>query len=153
MALVNDDEIEEVRGILAKIGRGLAILGRPAHEGLEDSEEQAAVLGHFAFLPDVLRRDADHGVLGESGEGIVRLIREDIAVREKEDARAAGGLTAEVPAGVEEFPRDLEGDEGFTGAGGQREQDAQAPLGNGPQDFRNSDVLVVTGWVRPPLSS
>ena len=55
MALVDDDEIEEVGRILAEVGRGFAVLRRTAHEGLEDGEKQAAVLRDFAFLADVLR--------------------------------------------------------------------------------------------------
>ena len=89
MALVDDDEVEEVRRILAEIGRGLAVLRRPAHEGLEDGEEQAAVLGHLALLADVLRLDPHHRILGEGGEGVVGLVGEDVAVGEEQDARAA----------------------------------------------------------------
>jgi hypothetical protein len=64
MALVDDDEVEEVRRILAEVGRRLAVLGRPAHEGLEDGEEQAAVLRHLALLADVsgsMRTSASSG--------------------------------------------------------------------------------------------
>ena len=124
MALVNDDEVEEVRRILAEIGRRLAVLRRAAHEGLEDGEEQAAVLRHLAFLADVVRLDAHQRVLGEGGEGVVSLIRQDVPVGEEQDARAARRLAAQVPAAVKQFPRDLKGDEGLARAGGQREQDA-----------------------------
>ena len=124
MALVDDDEVEEVRRILAEIGRGLAVLRRPAHEGLEDGEEQAAVLRHLALLADVLRRDPHQRILGEGGEGVVSLVGEDVAVGEEQDARAARRLAAQVPAAVEQLPGDLKGDEGLARAGGQREQDA-----------------------------
>ena len=39
VTLVNNDEIEEVGRVLAEIGGGLTILGRAAHECLEDREE------------------------------------------------------------------------------------------------------------------
>ena len=124
MALVNDDEVEEVRGILAEIGRRLAVFGRPAHEGLEDREEEAAVLGHLALLADVLGRDAHHGIFGEGGKGVVGLVGEDVAVGQEQDARTAGRLPAQVPAGMKQLPGDLKGDEGLARAGGQGQQDA-----------------------------
>ena len=132
MALVDDDEVEEVGRILAEVGRGLAVLRRAAHEGLEDGEEEAAVLGHLALLADVLRRDAHQRVLGEGGEGVVGLVGEDVAVGQEQDARAARRLAAQVPAAVEELPGDLEGDEGLAGAGGEREQDALLVLRRWP---------------------
>ena len=89
MALVNDDEIEEVRRILAEIRRRLAILRRAAHEGLEDREEQAAVLRHLALLADVLRRDPHHRIFGKGGEGVVSLIGQNVAVGQEQDARPA----------------------------------------------------------------
>src|SRR6202030_3632225 len=103
VALVDDDEIEKVRRIFAEIGRGLggrAIrlngilllanteIGVPgtAHKGLEDGEKEAGVFGVFAFLADFVGFDARHSIFGKSGEGVVGLVGEDIAVREKEDA-------------------------------------------------------------------
>ena len=68
MALVNHDEIEEIGRILAEIRRGLAVLRRTAHEGLEDGEEQAGILRNFALLADVLRLDSDQGVFRERRE-------------------------------------------------------------------------------------
>jgi hypothetical protein len=64
VALVHDDEVEELRWVLAEVGRGLAVLERPAHEGLEDGEEQAPVLGHPALPADLVRLDAAQRVLG-----------------------------------------------------------------------------------------
>ena len=89
VALVNDDEVEEVRRILAEIGRGLAILGRPAHEGLEDGEEDAAVLRHLALLADVIRRDAHQRIFREGREGVVGLVGQNVAVGQEQDARPA----------------------------------------------------------------
>ena len=119
VALVDDDEVEEVGRVFAEVGRGLAVFGRTAQEGLEDGEEEAAVLGDLAFAPDVVGFDADQRVFGEGGEGVVGLIGKDVAVGEKEDARAAQGFTAEAPAAVEEFPGDLKSDKGFAGARGE----------------------------------
>jgi hypothetical protein len=89
MALVDDDEIEEIGRILAKIGRGLAVLGRTAHEGLEDGKKQAGILRGPAFLADILRLYPHHGVLRERGEVVKGLVGEIIAVSQEEDTRAA----------------------------------------------------------------
>ena len=100
MALVDDDEIEEVGRIFAEVGRGLAVFRRAAHEGLEDGEEQAAVLRHLAFLADVLGLDAHQRILGEGGERsevVVSLVGEVVAVGEKQDARTAAGLGSALP--------------------------------------------------------
>src|SRR5258708_37089886 len=124
MALVDDDEIEEVRGIFAEIGGGVSIFGRAAHKGLEDGEEEARVLRHFAFLADFVGLDARHSVLGKSGEGVVSLVGEDIAVGEEENAGTSRRLAAQVPAAVKQLPCDLEGDKGFAGAGRESQEDA-----------------------------
>ena len=94
MALVDDDEIEEIGRILAEIRRGLAVLRRTAHEGLEDGEEQAGILRDLAFLADVLRLDPHHGVLRERGEVVIGLVGEVVAVGQEEDARAARWFAA-----------------------------------------------------------
>ena len=54
VALVDDDEVEEVRRVLAEIGAA-AVPRVAAHEGLEDGEEDAAVLRDLALLADLLR--------------------------------------------------------------------------------------------------
>jgi hypothetical protein len=128
MAFVDDDEVEEIGRVFAEVGRRMAVPRRPAHEGLEDGEEDASVLGNLALFADVLRADADQGVFGEGGERgeIVEGLRgEVVAVCQEEDARAAGWFGVcfpirQVPAGFKEFPGDLEGDGGFAGAGCKR---------------------------------
>ena len=139
MALVDDDEVEEVLRILAEI-RGFP---RPAHEGLEDGEEQAAVLRHLALLADVVRRDAHQRIVGECRKRVVGLVGEDVAVGEEQDARPARRFAAQVPAAVEQLPGNLEGDEGLARAGRQRQQDAIAPPGQRRQHALDGDVLVV----------
>ena len=54
VALVDDDEVEEVGRVLTKV-RGPA---RAAHEGLKDGEEDAPVLWHLALLANVGRVNA-----------------------------------------------------------------------------------------------
>lgn len=131
VAFVDDDEVEEVGGIVAKVGGGVARFVFTGHKGLEDGEEDAAVFGHAAPLVDGVRVDADEGIVGKGGESVVSLVGEDVAIGEEQDAGATGGFVAEVPAALEQFPGELEGDEGFAGAGGHGQQNSVAPLANG----------------------
>ena len=61
---------------------------------------------------------------GETGEVVEGLIGEVVAIGQKQDAGPSTGLAAQVPAGLEQHPDDQEGNGGFAGAGGQRQQDA-----------------------------
>ena len=154
VALVDDDEVEEIRRIVAKVGRGLPVLGRPAHEGLEDGEEQAGVLGHLALLADVLGLDPHHGVLGkgvERGEIVVRLGRQGVAIGQEQNARPARRLAAEVPAGLEQLPRYLKGDRRLAGAGGQGQQDPVLASGNLLQHALDGDLLIEANVPRAAL--
>ena len=69
MALVDHDEIEEVGRVIAEVRRGLPSR-RAGHEGLEDGEEDVAVLRHLALLADLLGIDADQGVIGEGEKAL-----------------------------------------------------------------------------------
>src|SRR3546814_5603385 len=66
-------------------------------------------------------------------EGVVGLVRQDVAVGQEQDARPPRRLAAEVPAAVEQLPGDLKGDGGLAGARRQRQEDALAPLRHGLQ--------------------
>src|SRR5690606_19210264 len=103
----------------------------PAGEGLEDREEDAAVLRHAALLPDRVGADAHQRVVWKGGEGVVGLIGEDVAVCEEQNARPARRLATPSPSGMEQLPGDLEGDEGLAGTGGEVQQDAVAAIGDG----------------------
>ena len=86
---------------------------------------------------DGLRVGAElrHG--GAEGAEVVhhRLIDEDIAVGEEEDAFLAAGLP--------QAPDDLEGGVGLAGAGGHDEEDAVLALGDGFDGRVDGDALVV----------
>ena len=154
VTLVDDDEVEEVRGIVAKAGSRVPLGIPPGHEGLEDGEEDAAVLGHPAFFPDGIGRDPHKGILGKGGEGIVGLVCEDVTVCQEEDARSPPGFLSalpvlQVPLAVEELPGQLESDEGLARAGGQGQQDAVSSCGNGFQGLIDGIVLVIASLKAP----
>ncbi len=77
------------------------------------------------------------------GEGVVGLIGEDVAVGQEEDAWAAGRFAGEIPSAVKEFPGDLEGDEGFSGSGGERQEDARFSGGDGLKHAIYSEILII----------
>src|SRR6202034_219108 len=89
MALVHDNEIEEIRRIFAVVVLAVSMGVRTAHESLEDREKDARILRHAAFLADVIRLDAGKRIFRKIGEFVVGLIGEDIAVGQEQDARAA----------------------------------------------------------------
>jgi hypothetical protein len=79
VAFVNYDEVEEVGRVLAEVRRAAG----PAHEGLEDREEHAAVLRHAAPSADLVGRDTHQGArrtVLERREGVVGLVGQDVAV-------------------------------------------------------------------------
>ena len=145
MTLIDHDEVKKVGRVLPKPGGGLAIQRRPTHEGLEDCDEHAGVGGHPAFLAQVIGFDPRQGVLlkgGKGGEVFEGLISEVVAVGQKQDAGPAVGFAGEIPAGGKQLPEDLEGDRGFAGAGGQRQQDAVLAGGDRLQHPLHGDLLV-----------
>lgn len=97
MALVHDDQVEEVRGEVAVEAVGIS----PVGQGLVEPEvDLASGLGLALELPD--------RALAESGGELAgdRLVDQDVAVSEVEDARLA--VTA--PGAVPQLPDDLQGD-------------------------------------------
>jgi hypothetical protein len=90
--------------------------------------------GTLPFLrisPGSMRTSASSG---NAEKCVVRLIGENIAVGEEQDARTADWslpVFQSVPAAVKQLPGNLESDERFAGAGGQRQQDALLPAGDG----------------------
>ena len=70
-----------------------------------------------------------------------RLVDEDVAVGEEEDALLC--------AGFPEPPDDLERGVGFAGAGGHDEQDAVLAFGDGLDGAVDGDVLVVARLLCP----
>ena len=125
VALVHDDEVEEVWRVLAKIRRRFAVLTLPAHKGLEDGEEHAAVLGHLALFANVFWRNTHQRIFCKGRERVERLVRQVVAVCQKQDAWAACGLgigfpILQIPAAVKQLPRQLKRNKGLARAGGQR---------------------------------
>jgi hypothetical protein len=94
MALVNHDEIEEVRRIFAEIRRRLAVFGRPAHKRLKDREKDAGVFGYAALLANCLGLNAGEGIFWKRRKRVVSLIGKDVAVGEEENARASRRLAS-----------------------------------------------------------
>ena len=143
MAFVDDDKVKEVGRIGAEMGRRMAVDLRPAHEGLEDRQEDAAVLRRSPLLADLARFDAYQRVVGERREGVVGLVGEDVAIGEEQNPRPPFGPSAQVPARLKQLPRELKRDEGLAGAGGEREQDPLAAVGDRLQHPLDGEVLVV----------
>lgn len=142
VTLVDDDEVEEIGGILF-IERIF-----PAHESLKNRKiETVAFRNDPAVFSDFLRRQSSHCALVECSEVDQCLIGENVPVGEEEDARQTElsgiGGGAQIPLGLHEFPADLESDEGFAGSGGESEQNPVASGGNGIKNAVDGDFLIV----------
>ena len=149
MAFVDDDEVEEVGGVVVEFWGGFGFAQLPGvggHEGLEDGEEDAAVFGDATFFADFVGVDAHKGVFGKGTEGVVGLVGKDVTIGQKQYPRVTLGLLAKVPAALEEFPGELEGDEGFACACGHGEEDAGLALIDGFEDVLDRVMLVVAGF-------
>ena len=109
MALVHDDQVEEVGYEVAVYAVGVPSIG----EGLIDPEVDLATGLRFALeLPD--------RTVTEGGDELARhrVVDQDVAIGEIEDA----WLAVTAPVAGPEFPDDLKRDEGLAGARGHRQQ-------------------------------
>ena len=138
MALVNNDQIEEVLRILAVQPWAVFIAGH----GLIDGKVHIPALDRPAtpdFLPGVAERAK---VLCH------RIINQDVAVGEEQNlgspARPFG-----VPACRPELPADLERDRGLARAGTQGQENALTPLQNGLHRAIDRGLLVVAERLCP----
>ena len=132
MALVHDDEVEEVGRVLSVQARAAFVFGN----GLIDGEVD------FPPLADLAVGDLPAGI-AERREGLVlRVVDQDVAVGKVENLGAAV-FARPVPQGVPELPADLEGDQGLAGAGRHREQDSPLPFQDRLHHPIDGDLLVV----------
>lgn len=112
VALIDDDQVEEIGWVLLVQVRPLAGVGQRLVEG----EVHLATFECLAL--DLVRRLAKR-----RGGVVFSLVYQHIAVGQVKDTF--------LPLGLPQPPDDLEGDEGLAGAGGHRQQDAFLPAQHG----------------------
>src|SRR5450830_1365127 len=134
VALVDDDQVEEVGRVLAVNGVTRGVAG----ERLIEREVDFATLLHDAVL------DPPAGVAEGSEVLVLRIVHEDFTIREIEDARFSRG-TGAVPARLPQPPADLKGHERLARARGHRYQDAALARENRADTAIDGDLLVVAG--------
>lgn len=115
MALVHDDEVEEVRRILFVKTRTTLV----PRDGLIDGEVHLPALVDLAVL-DLLAGIAKGGEILVLG-----VVHQDVAIGQVEDP-GMPMLSGPVPARIPELPADLEGDHRFPRPGGHL-----SPFNNG----------------------
>src|SRR5690606_16277591 len=130
MAFVDDDQVEEVRPVLAEhvfVGGG---------QGLIDAEVHVPALANVAAgdLVASVAKGREH--LGH------RVIDQDVAVGQEQDLRAPVFAGA-VPAAAPQLPAHLKRHAGLAGAGGQRGEYALLPQQDGLDHAVDRDLLVV----------
>src|SRR5690348_1264696 len=97
MTLIDDDEVEKIRWVFAKVRRRFSVFRLAAHERLEDCKEDASVLRYFAFLSDVTRRDAHQRIFRKRRECVIGLIGENISVGKEKNARPSPRFARKIP--------------------------------------------------------
>jgi len=108
LAFVDDDKVEEIRRVVAEVGRRFAVLiFATAHEGLEDGEEHGGVFRHRPLLLDLSRFDAHQGIFANGTKIIEGLIGQHVAICQKQDARTLARLAPglQAPFALEQLPQ------------------------------------------------
>jgi len=141
VALVDDDEIEEVPGVLAVQARsafvaGDALIGREIHVAARGGFSPGYLVAGVPERAEILRH---------------RIVDEDVAIGEEEHLRTARGAFG-VPARGPELPGDPERDGGLARAGAQVEQDTPAAGEDASDRAVDGGLLIVAerpGPIRP----
>src|ERR1035441_5338014 len=110
MALVHNDEVEEIAGVLLIETRAVSVPGK----ALVDREVHLAALDRFPFdLAPCIAEWREYLVFW--------LIHENIAIRKIEDSWTAI-FTLSIPTRIPKFPANLEGHHSLSGTSGQGQQ-------------------------------
>ena len=142
MALVDDDQVEEVGRVLRCTGRARLVLG----DGLVDGEVHLAALVHLAVL------DLPAGVAERRRTSCPSGRRPGCCGRPGRGCAAGGARRSRFQRDVPELPADLERHDRLAGARGHGEQDALLALQHGLHGAVDGDFLVVAlalpmaGW-------
>src|SRR5271157_34800 len=133
VAFVNDNQVKKVVGKVTEKSRCVFAAG----DGLVSGKIHFPALDGLAF-------DLPAGVPKGRENVVLRIVHQDVAIRQVEDARAPIRAGA-VPARVPEFPANLKSNDGLARARGESQQDARLPLQDGLDRPVDGDLLVVTG--------
>src|SRR5688572_8060953 len=121
MALIHNDQVEEVAGILPVETGSSFVLGNRLIDGEID----------LTALVDLSVFNFPAGIVEGSEGFILGIINQDVAVGKVEDLGTTV-LARPVPAGIPQLPANLEGDNGLTRTGRHRQQDAAFPPAESP---------------------
>jgi len=132
VALVHDDEVEEIRRIrLVKPGPALVF-----RNGLVDGEV------HFTALVRLAVLDLPTGIAKGSEDLILGIVNQDVAVGQVENP-GTPVFAETVPAAIPKLPADLKCNHGLAGAGRHGQQHPSIPLKDGLHRSIDGDFLVI----------
>jgi hypothetical protein len=139
VTFVNDDHVEEVGRKFLK--ETLSVLvGAP--KGLVDAEVEVSVEVWWVPFNDAARFTCPRSKRGES---VVSLIPKDQTVCEEQNSGWSFRVLSLEPTRFNEFPDDLESDEGFPRPSRHGEEDALLPPHDSKDNFTDSNLLKVKG--------
>ena len=132
MALIHDDQVEEVGRVVAiQTGPPLRIVHR-----LIDSKVHLAACIHFALK--LFSRVTEDGELFA-----VRVVHQNVAIGEEQHLGFAPGSPGTIPFFVPQLPANLRGNRRLARAGSQREQDALAAQQDRLHGAVDGNLLIV----------
>ena len=131
MALVNDNQVKKISGVLVVEPGPVRVLG----EGLVDRKVHFAAFNGFPI-------DLVAGFAERKEYFVLWVVNENVPIGQEQDSRAAV-LARLVPSRVPELPTDLEGDHGLPRASSEREQHSLLALENRLDSAVDGDLLVV----------
>src|SRR5690606_5036017 len=146
VTFINQHQIKEILGI----GFVVAINVFSLRNRLIDREKYVGISWHHTiaftyFFPVYFDQVFFIGV-----EGVNGLVGQDITVSQKQNPWPARARLVTVPACLKYLMNNLKGDEGFTGTGGQCEQNAGFALADSVCCRMNCQLLVIT-WLHGPF--
>jgi hypothetical protein len=74
VTFINDDEVEEVGGIVTEFRGGITFFIPSSHEGLENGKKDTAIFGDSTPFFDDFRVNADEGIVREGRERVIGLV-------------------------------------------------------------------------------
>src|SRR5437016_13398546 len=116
MALVHNDQVKEIAGVLMVQPWPPFILG----DRLIDREVHLPSHRSDAVL------DLASGVTEGGKDLVFRIVNEDVAIGEVENSWSAV-IACSIPASLRQLPADLKGDQSLSGSGRHRQEDPTLP--------------------------
>jgi hypothetical protein len=142
MGFVYDNEVKEISRKVLKKTTAVAFF---APQILVNGKVQVVIETESSLA--VKQKAGIAGAAGKGAEGVIRLVAQNNAIGQKEDAAGAAVVLLLQPAGLDQLPHDLKSGKGLTRAGSHRQQDTLLPAHDAQQNFFDGHLLKVARYL------